>query len=269
MLHDSRGYLWIGTEGGLCRYCVETGTFVGVNTSGGERIDTKVGCIREDRDGLIWLTLKSKGIWSFNPESGEFRNYLHDLSGETPAPKINTFIIDSSGSFIISEYCRGLYICRDGFTSIEPVTVSGFDFSSDNIPCLLSGERNSFYACSTTYGLCEMFPYSGKASVLIPLGKGVQPKGLAMDTEGGKLYMATSAGFYSLSLKDGEKICRNLSNTFGLPSDNFSCVGVSHSGALLVSPDSGNIYLLTSSEGLLKLDRDCSTLEKVSFSGVP
>lgn len=309
LLEDSHGNVWIGTEGGLCRYSMESGTFAGVDTEGEDcgRIDTKVGCIREDRDGLIWFSLKSKGIWSFNPGTGEFRTCLNGLSCEAQAPKINTFVIDSNGSFIISEYCRGLYICRDGFSSVEPVTAPGFDFSGDNIPCLLPGERNSVYACSTTYGLCEIFPYTSRASVLIPLEKGVQPTGLALDSESGKLYMATSAGLYSLGLKDGETVRYKLSNTFGLPSSNFSCVGVSRSGALLAGPDSGNLYysslqddfirkyaslsdgtslkgsqvrrfcgdgdgnvwILTSSSGILRLDAETGVLGRVSFRGVP
>lgn len=310
LFEDSRGNVWIGTEGGLSRYNVETGTFVGVNTSSddeAERIDTKVGCIREGRDGLIWFTLKSKGIWSFNPLNGEFRHFLYDLSGKTPAPKINTFVIDSSGSFIISEYCSGLYICRDGFTSVEPISVPGLEITGDNIPCLLPGERNSVYAGSTTYGLCEIFPYTGKASVLIPIEKGVQPTGLAIDGETGRLYMATTSGIWSLGLTDGATECYRLSNTFGLPSDSFSCVGVSRSGALLAGLGSGNIYfsslqddfirkyaslsdgtplkglrmrrfgedtdgniwILTSSGGLLSLGKSSGILDKVKLQGVP
>lgn len=49
LFEDSAGNIWVGTEGGLCRYSAATGTFAGVNTAGEgeERIDTKVGCIRE------------------------------------------------------------------------------------------------------------------------------------------------------------------------------------------------------------------------------
>lgn len=313
LLEDSRGNVWIGTEGGLCRYCIETGTFAAVDTKGQdeERIDTKVGCIREDRSGSIWFTLKSKGIWSYNPQTSEFRNFLNDTTTsdgrQASTHKINTFVIDNAGSFIISEYCNGLYIAKDDFSSFEPLDIQGFNFGSDNIPCLIADERNCIYAGSTTYGLCEIFPYSTKASVIVPLEDGVQPTGLSMDCEPRTLYMSTSKGLYSTSLTGGKSTLYDCSNTFGLPSDNLCGLCVDKDGAILVGLSSGNLYycslkdsfiqkyaslnngeslkgaqvrhfaedadgnilILTESKGLLRLGRKKAILEKLTFTGVP
>lgn len=312
-LEDSKGNVWIGTEGGLCRYSIETGTFAAVDTSGEneERIDTKVGCIREDRNGLIWFSLKSKGIWSYNPGTGEFRSFLNDTVAsdgrKASSHKINTFVIDNAGSFIVSEYCNGLFISKDEFSTFDTLSVDGFNFASDNIPCLIADGRNCIYAGSATYGLCEIFPYSSKASVLASLKDGVQPTGLIMDCETRTLYMSTSKGLYSTSLTDAKTSFYDCSNTFGLPSDNLCGLCMDKDGAILVGLACGNLYycslkdsfiqkyaslkggetlkdvqvrhftedkegnimILTKSKGLLRLNKLTAALEKLSFPGVP
>ena len=110
IFEDSDNNIWIGTEGGLTVYVRENDEFVKVDTpeSSDIKIDAKVGCIQQDREGLIWFSLKAKGIWSYDPESGTFRNYLYDPASGVPSPKINSFVIDGNGSFIVSVYFRGL-----------------------------------------------------------------------------------------------------------------------------------------------------------------
>ena len=226
IFEDSRGNVWVGTEGGLCMYSMETDTFVPIDTAAQDeaRIDTKVGCIREDSSGIIWFSVKSKGLWSYDPRSCAFRQYLCDGKNGVTAPKINSFVIDGNGSFIISVYCGGLLFCRDNFRSVEPLEIPLFDFSSDNFPQLLTDGRNCVYGCSRGYGLCEIFPYTSKANVLIRPDNGAQPNGLCMDHSRRLIYMATSRGLYTYSLATGEKERLDLSNTFGLPSESFSCV---------------------------------------------
>ena len=309
IFEDSRGNVWIGTEGGLSMYSIETGTFVPIDTSDDvlQRIDTKVGCIREDSAGLVWFSVKSKGLWSYDPRSGSFRQYLRDFDGEGGAPKINSFVIDGNGSFVISLYCGGLLFCRDNFGSVEPLEIHGFDFSSDNFPQLLTDGRNRVYGCSTGHGLCEIFPYTRKANVLIPLDDGVQPNGLCMDLLN-TLYMATSHGLYAFSLTTGECERFSLSNTLGLFSDGFDCVATDGDGGLLVGLNSGNVFyssmqndfihkygrlsdgeslvnsqvrrfqedadgniwILTSvGGGIIRLNAGTGFLERISFPGVP
>lgn len=310
IMEDSRGNVWVGTEGGICCYRAELGIFVALDTPDNDKkhINTNVRSIREDKDGLIWFSLKSRGIWSFNPQTGAFRNFLNGGGSDYgQAPRINSFVIDSNGSFIIAEYCNGLSICRQGSSKAEPLHIHGFDFSSDNIPCLVDDGRGCIYACSTTYGLCEIFPYAGKASVLVPLNKGVQPTDLSMDINTRTLYMSTSSGLYSYSLNDGVTTVYDRADTFGLPSDNFCCVGLDLDGNLLVGMAFGNLYygslkgggirkfnsltgggaltgarvrhfgerkngdilVLTSSKGVLSLSARNRTLSEISFRGVP
>ncbi len=306
IFEDSRGNVWVGTEGGLSMYSIENGTFVPINTVGQDevRIDTKVGCIREDGDGLVWFSVKSKGLWSYEPRTGSFRQYL---CGDAGSPKINSFVMDGNGSFVISLYCGGLLFCRDNFSSVEPLEIPGFDFSTDNIPQLLTDGRNCVYGCSAGYGLCEIFPYTRKANVLFPIDKGVQPNGLCMD-QSRTLYMATSRGLYTCSLTDGESEFFDRSNTFGLPSDGCVCVAADGDGGLLVGQTSGNVFYsslqndfirkygmmsdgesLVNSQvrrfqedshgniwaltvvggGIIRLDAESGRLERVFFPGVP
>ena len=305
---DSKGNIWIGTEGGMCVYMVGQNKFCRVDTpeSNEVKIDAKVGCIQEDKDGNIWFSLKSKGIWSYNPESREFRNYLYDPASDTPSPKINAFVIDGKGSFIISVYCQGLLLCRNNFSSIENISVPGFDFSDDNFPQLLIDERNCVLATSANYGLCEIFPYTSKANVLIPLDLAVHSTGLCMDSSG-TIFMSTTKGLYSLDLQANQRSCYDLSNTSGLPTDYFYCVDVDDKGGVIVglrtgnlfystlqndcirrfdrlydghplsncevtkfSEDrDGNVWVLTTKDGIIKYDIRKESLSRVAFRGIP
>ena len=310
IFEDSRGNVWVGTEGGLCMYSMETDTFVPIDTAAQDeaRIDTKVGCIREDSSGIIWFSVKSKGLWSYDPRSCAFRQYLCDGKNGVTAPKINSFVIDGNGSFIISVYCGGLLFCRDNFRSVEPLEIPLFDFSSDNFPQLLTDGRNCVYGCSRGYGLCEIFPYTSKANVLIRPDNGAQPNGLCMDHSRRLIYMATSRGLYTYSLATGEKERLDLSNTFGLPSESFSCVASCGNDGLVAGLSMGNVFysslrndfirkwgklsdgetlhnsrvkrfqedgqgnvwgLTASGCGIIRLNAENGLLERISFRGVP
>lgn len=244
IFEDSDNNIWIGTEGGLSVYVRENDEFVKVDTpeSSDIKIDAKVGCIQQDHDGLIWFSLKAKGIWSYNPESGVFRNYLYDPASGAPSPKINSFIIDCNGSFIISVYCRGLLLCRNDFSSIENLTVRGYDFAEDNFSQMIVGDRNCVYATSANYGLCELFPYTSKANVLVGLNPSVHSTGLCMDDYSRTLYMSTSKGLYSINLNTNNIVHYTKSNTSGLPTDNCYCLALDGNGGLIVGARTGNLF---------------------------
>lgn len=243
IFEDSIGNLWIGTEKGLSRFSIATGTFDAMDTPSSE-IDSKVACVREDKLGRIWFSLKSKGIWSYDPASGDFDHYLYDPDDGNGAPKINSFIIDDNGNVIISVYCDGLYICRDGFETVEPLEVSGFDFAGDDFSCMTAGERNVIYAVSGNLGLCEILPYAGKVKVLTGLDGGVHATDLYNDCVRGMLYMSTTRGLYALNLADGAgvDVVYDRTNTSGLPSDSFSCVTVDMDGGIVAGLKTGNVY---------------------------
>ena len=309
LFEDSKGNVWIGTEAGLCKYDLSTGIFVCIDTSDSEeiKIDTKVGCIREDHNGLIWFSLKSKGLWSFNPETSEFKHYFYEIGiPGASVPKINSFIIDGNGTFFISLYCQGMMICRDEFRSIEYLSVQGFDFSDDNFSQIIMDKMNRLFVSSVKYGFCELFPYASKAEVLLSFPSDVHSTGVCIDSSE-NILLSTTKGMYILNTRTLETTLYTLDNTSGLYSDSFSCVlsddnagiiaglssggmyystqsfglfsrydrlsdgtSLAYSEVKCFSEDSnGDIWILSKTEGILKLDKRNNTLKKKVFWGVP
>lgn len=308
LFEDSKGNVWIGTEAGLCKYDLKTDSFVPIQTKDGfdVNIDTKVGCIREDDNGLIWFSLKSKGIWSYNPETNDFHYYLYDTKDSTSeAPKINSFVIDANGTFFISLYCGGMIVCRDNFSYLESLSVSGFDFSDDNFSQVILGDMNRLFVNSVKYGFCELFPYASKAEVIIPLSDDIHTTCVSGDNEG-NIFLSTSKGLYVWNQKSFEQNFYSLQNTTGLYSDNFSCVFSDDSGGIIVglsggglfyssqtpafisrydklcdgspllhseikcfSEDlNGDIWVLSKESGVLKLDKTSNSLYSMHFDGI-
>ncbi len=70
ILHDQRGFLWVGTAFGLHRY--DGYTFETVLH--GFSIDALV----EDREGMIWIGREAQGLSRYDPETGAFTHYQHN-----------------------------------------------------------------------------------------------------------------------------------------------------------------------------------------------
>lgn len=106
---DSYGDIWIGTTGGLNRYCPETDDF--------ERIfevhPADVDCIVEDNRGYLWAGTTNKGIFRLDRKTGKWNQYLSDSAdtfGEArlPSHSVVTAECDSDGNFWIGTDGGGL-----------------------------------------------------------------------------------------------------------------------------------------------------------------
>ena len=83
LIQDSKGFIWMSTQGGLCRYdgsgfkVYENQPF-NENSISGDLIQT----IFRDRDDVLWLGTYS-GLNRFDPETEEFRRYRYSTDSET------------------------------------------------------------------------------------------------------------------------------------------------------------------------------------------
>lgn len=73
VFEDSQKRLWVGTNGGLCLFHRETGTFTTYRTEHGLPSNVIVG-ILEDDHGNLWLST-NYGLSRFNPETLTCRNF--------------------------------------------------------------------------------------------------------------------------------------------------------------------------------------------------
>lgn len=80
-IQDKRGFIWVGTQEGLCRY--DGYTFVVYKHDQNDPHSISSNLIRalyEDKAGIIWVGTFSGGINAFDPATGKFTSYRHDPS---------------------------------------------------------------------------------------------------------------------------------------------------------------------------------------------
>lgn len=71
---DSKGNLWIGTQGGLNLFTKESKDFIRFTENDG-LVDNVIKGILEDQMGYLWISTQ-KGMSKFNPETKIFTNYF-------------------------------------------------------------------------------------------------------------------------------------------------------------------------------------------------
>jgi ligand-binding sensor domain-containing protein/DNA-binding CsgD family transcriptional regulator len=76
VLSDRRGFLWIGTDGGLNRYDGHTfNIFTYCRSKRNCLSHDRINCMAEDEDGSFWIGTTGGGLNHFDPVSEEFSSY--------------------------------------------------------------------------------------------------------------------------------------------------------------------------------------------------
>ncbi len=104
IFQDSRGFMWFGTEAGLCKFDGFNFTvYEYVPADSNSLFGTRVNTICEDRFKTLWAGTEG-GLNKFNRETGHFTHYVHD-PGDTSSLNHNNvtdILEDRSGNFWIA-----------------------------------------------------------------------------------------------------------------------------------------------------------------------
>lgn len=73
LLEDSTGTIWVGTPRGLDSFAGDADHFTHYPA-----ISEQVSSLHEDRSGVLWIGTSGSGLYRFDRENGEFRQYRHD-----------------------------------------------------------------------------------------------------------------------------------------------------------------------------------------------
>ena len=79
IVHDSKGYMWFATRGGLNRY--DGYEFVQFKPKSGDAnslSNPSIECLIEDSQGRFWIGTKSGGVDFYNPRTGLFKHFRND-----------------------------------------------------------------------------------------------------------------------------------------------------------------------------------------------
>jgi signal transduction histidine kinase len=119
ILEDSRGILWIGTDGGgLNRYDPEAGSFIHYSESDGLPSNVVYG-ILEDKLGFLWMSTNG-GISRFDPRDSTFHNFTVDNGLQANEFNMHAYDQDMDGYL----YFGGV----NGLTVFHPASVTDSTF---------------------------------------------------------------------------------------------------------------------------------------------
>jgi ligand-binding sensor domain-containing protein/uncharacterized membrane-anchored protein YhcB (DUF1043 family) len=156
---DSRGIIWIGTEGGLCRY---DGTEMVIYTIADGLPGNRIWSITEDDKGDLWFGCYGKGISRFDGK--KFFNYSESDGLVNDNVRKVKFSMKSKGLMIGTIY--GFSYLKDSvFTSFQDSLVTERDLLqvTDFIDC-----DSLIYLLTywDTFRFIEFNPYTGKFNYL-------------------------------------------------------------------------------------------------------
>lgn len=97
VLQDRRGYLWIGTYGGLARYDgYEVKTYRHIEGDTMSLSSNLILWLEEGRDGTLWIGTNNGGLNRFDPDTEAFRSYQHVEGDSTSLAGTSVFAIQET-----------------------------------------------------------------------------------------------------------------------------------------------------------------------------
>ena len=108
VLQDSQGFIWIGTQSGLCRYDGQQLKTYRHDPADPETLsDSYVLSLYEDRQGHLWIGTHGGGLNRLDPARGRFVHYRHD-------PEDPQSLSDDRVQSMVEDRLGRLWIATDG-----------------------------------------------------------------------------------------------------------------------------------------------------------
>ncbi|MFO7613960.1 MAG: two-component regulator propeller domain-containing protein [Bacteroidales bacterium] len=125
MLRDADGFIWLGTDNGLCRFDgSETVVFQHDPMDANSLCDNNIRALYQDRTGLIWIGT-IRGVSAYDPAKYRFVNYFHDPdeAGSLSYNSIQVITSDKDGNILIANDGHGIDLfdpATETFTQLLP-----------------------------------------------------------------------------------------------------------------------------------------------------
>lgn len=136
IIQDRKGFLWIGTRGGLNRYDGNSfKTFQNEIGNPNSLINNSIEFLFEDSSGNIWIGTKSNGIAKYNPVLNSFKKFSSSMD-ELKDKNVISIIEGHDNEIWIGTRKNGLWIFDENNDSLKKVLqvnlVSTLQKTSDN-----------------------------------------------------------------------------------------------------------------------------------------
>ncbi len=163
IFQDSRGFLWFGTEDGLNRYDGYSFKIFkpdpDVPTSLSDRWITS---IVEDQNGYLWVGTRQGGLNRFDPQTEQFKRYLHDASNASSLShnRINTLLVDRDNNLWVGT-TDGLDMfdaTADAFSHYLSKPAQSDGISGKNVTTMYQDSAGRFWVGTSAGGLNRFDP---------------------------------------------------------------------------------------------------------------
>lgn len=225
---DLKGNIWIGTDRGVVIYDYNLDCFLPFlqKSDLGTVIHNKVNVIRRDSEGKMWMSVNAQGLFSYDPVTGEMKNYFFKNGRQTLPVNIRRFEIDDKDEFWISLYYTNLFHADSNLSVLTQISLRPEPdyFKGDNIEGIVIDPQDDdkIYVVSVEKGLCAIDVQGEKVVNLITMPKDVVPLDLYCKKGSRYLWLPTTGGLYRYDMDSGdiELLREDKNDRFSL-SDNY------------------------------------------------
>ncbi len=219
------GDVWVGVTGSLVKIDLKTGHFSLHYPRGpGTKFDPVA--LAQDSSGMVWIGTVGQGIYRFDPKTGAFRNFVHQLADPASLSSdiVVKILIDRSGAMWLATWNGlGRFNQQDGrFATFkrtnEDQPETYYDIQEDGNGKLWLGSRS---------GLSRFDPADGRFTVYQhKLGDPTSISDNIVTSvhidRSGAIWAATESGLNKLNQESGKFSTYFTSD--GLPSNRVECI---------------------------------------------
>lgn len=242
ILQDKSGFIWLATEGGLNVY--DGNIFRQIPGPDNAFVDVGIYNLIEDKQGIIWITVKSMSLYSYDPKS----NVYQLIPTQTPENKdyyISDVIEADSGMWILTSKSLDYFDASKGKTETiadfkEPLEgQQWFHQMAINSHILYLGSSNGTFAYNLTNNKWRKLPaitHEVSTAFKVREANRIYTLYASKNTE---LYLGTADGFFSLNVNE---IDAYIDQELSLPAYQLLIENI---GAWQLFPDKEQVYLTT------------------------
>jgi len=216
---DRDGAMWFGTKSGIARYDgVDFKVFRHVAGDADSLYENGIASLLFDRDGKLWAGGLEAGLNRYDPDTGKFAHWEHDLRDPSSLSSDKVWAIAQSadGKLWVGTV-RGLDVMHPGANGFEHVTdalLGSTPAAFGLVGALYVDDRQQLWI-GTSQGVFRRDP-AGHLHRVSQLGSSVPIDAWSIDSQGGEVRIATVMG---LLLVGEDDVARPLVGT-GAPQGN-------------------------------------------------
>lgn len=201
---DKEGKLFFGTDGGILLYNQAKDRFENFDAQGNISFKKGVFEIMEDGEGIYWFAEIDKGLWKWNPHTGETQLYKKDTISGLTSTNLKVMQQTSDGDIWVGTHMKGLCKLPYGqnkFISYKHSAKSG-SLSNNRVYAIFEDSKKNLWI-GTGNGL-NKYNKAKESFEILGIEEGLSGKVILSIQEDslGRLWLGTNKG---LSCFDVEK----------------------------------------------------------------